>query len=57
MPDKKNIVINTGPILALCAGLGELDILDYLYSNIYVPQEVVFEIHVGGKFGFALSEF
>lgn len=57
MPDKKDIVINTGPLLALCAGIGELDILEYLYSKVFVPGEVVNEINAGGKSGFAVAEF
>lgn len=40
----KKIVINTGPIIALIAALGELEILKKIYSKVIVPQEVSQEI-------------
>ena len=57
MPDKKEIVINTGPIIALVAASGDLSILRSLYHRVLVPYEVCQEILVGGPNGFALSEF
>lgn len=57
MPDTKEIVINTTPILSLIAATGTLDMLPLLYSRVWVPWEVCREIHVGGADGFAVSEF
>jgi predicted nucleic acid-binding protein len=57
MPDKKNIVINTGPLIALVAATGNLDILRGLYSRIIVPCEVCGEVLAGGPTGFAVPEF
>ena len=36
MPDR--IVINTGPVLAIIAGTGSLNILSKLYDEIYIPS-------------------
>ena len=57
MPEKKSIVINTGPILALVAALGDLKVLKTLYDEIIIPFEVCHEIRQGGKTGFAIQEF
>lgn len=57
MPDQKEIVINTGPLIALVAATGDLTILRGLYSRIVVPYEVCGEILVGGQSGFAVQEF
>lgn len=57
MPDKKAIVINTGPLIALVAATGDLEIMRGLYSRIVVPLEVCAEIRIGGQFGFAVAEF
>lgn len=57
MPDQKEIVINTGPLIALVAATGDLAILCGLYSRIVVPFEVCGEILAGGQSGFAVSEF
>lgn len=54
---KKTIIINTGPLLSLIAGLGKLEILIHLYKNVIVPNEVVKEIEIGGKKGFGIDEF
>jgi predicted nucleic acid-binding protein len=41
MPEKtKTLVINTGPIIALVAALGNLSILKELYKKVIVPYEV-----------------
>ena len=45
MPD---LVINTGPIIALTAALGSLDFLAVLYREVIVPHEVFKELEVGG---------
>lgn len=57
MPRTKQIVINTSPLLALIAGLGDLTILSNLYQNVYVTYEVSQEILNGGKNGFGVKEF
>jgi len=57
MPNTINIVINTGPIIALVAALGELKVLSFLYRKVLVPFEVIVELHAGGPDSFAVSEF
>jgi predicted nucleic acid-binding protein len=57
MPDRKEIVINTGPLIAIAAATGDLEILRGLYSRIVVPFEVCGEIIAGGPTGFAVAEF
>lgn len=53
----KKIVINTGPVLALVAGLGNLDVLSKLYDEVYVTKEVATELMVDGIDRFAAKEF
>jgi predicted nucleic acid-binding protein len=53
----KKIVINTGPILALVAGFGSLEILKKLYDEIHVTKEVASEIMFNGLDRFAAKEF
>lgn len=36
----KKIVINTGPLIAIIAGLGNLKVLERLYEEVIVPYEV-----------------
>ena len=57
MPDTKRIVINTGPIIALVAALGDLKVLRSLYSEIIVPFEVCQEILTGCPHSFAVAQF
>lgn len=57
MPEKKQIVINTGPVLALIAGVGNLDVLKTLYSKVTVPFEVCDEILSGSPHEFGVREF
>jgi predicted nucleic acid-binding protein len=57
MPSPEKIVINTGPILALVAALGSLDLLSNLYKEVIVPHEVGQEIMAAGGSGFAIKEF
>jgi len=57
MHEPKKIVINTGPILALIAGFGNLNILKSLYKKVFVPYEVSQEIFAGGSTGFGINEF
>lgn len=53
----EEIVINTGPLLALIAGMENLFWLKQLYRRILVPFEVCREIEAGGSSGFGVSEF
>ena len=56
MPDREpRIVVNTGPVLALVAATGGLDVLRGLYSEILVPREVHAEILAGGADGFGVE--
>ncbi len=57
MHNQKMIVINTGPIIALVAALGNLSILKHLYKDVLVPLEVCSEILQGGLSSFAVKEF
>ena len=40
MPERKDLVINTGPLLALMASIGDLSLLEQLYNHVLVPFEV-----------------
>lgn len=57
MPNSKEIVINTSPLLALSAALGDLNLLQSLYTEVFVPFEVCQEIEKGGTSGFSVAEF
>ncbi len=57
MPKTEKIVINTSPLIALIAALDDLKILQFLYTEVFVPFEVCQEIIVGGSTGFAVTEF
>ena len=57
MPNTKQIVINTGPIISLVAALGNLTVLELLYQQVLVPWEVCQELQRGGSSGFAVAEF
>ncbi len=57
MPESKELVINTTPLISLIAATGSLDMLPLLYSRVWVPFEVCKEIQAGGADGFAISEF
>ena len=57
MPVKKELVINTGHLIALVAATGGLEILPFVFARIIVPPEVKQEIHAGGTTGFAVKEF
>lgn len=56
MPETNALVINTGPIIALVAGLGDLKVLK-MYQRVLVPLEVRRELLAGGATNFALAEF
>jgi predicted nucleic acid-binding protein len=53
----KDIVINTGPLIAIVAATENLNILKGLYNRIIVPFEVSNEILDGGPSGFAVQKF
>jgi predicted nucleic acid-binding protein len=56
MPEIDALVINTSPIIALTAALGDLQVLK-MYQRVLVPFEVHQELLVGGVGNFALPEF
>jgi len=53
MPDRGELVINTGPLIALAAALDDFSLLEGLYRAVHVPYEVGLEITVKGASGFA----
>ena len=53
----KSIVINTSPIIALVAGLGDLSILRHFYKSVVVTKEVADELLFSGLSNFAAKEF
>ena len=57
MPETSALVINTGPILALVAALGDLKVLQRHYQHVVVPCEVCDELLRSGMTVFAASEF
>jgi len=56
MPEKNEIVINTGPVIAIVAALGDLGVLK-IYKRVCVPFEVCSEITIGKSSRFAAREF
>lgn len=57
MPKTEDLVINTGPLLALIAAIGDLSFIEQLYRRVLVPYEVCREIAAGGTSGFGISAF
>lgn len=57
MPDKKSLVINTGPIIALIAATGSLSLLEKLYKQVFITLEVKDEICYKGNNFFGIREF
>lgn len=57
MPESDRLVVNTSPIIALIAALGDLRVLQHLYSRVLVPFEVCEEILVENASRFAAQEF
>jgi len=57
MPETERIVIDSAPLISLVAALGDLKVLQSLYSQVLVPFEVCQEILVGGSSRFAVAEF
>jgi len=56
-PDSKKLVINTSPMIALVASGNQLDILQRLYTEVIVPNEVAQEMRQAGEKGLAVTEF
>lgn len=58
MPDsRRELVINTGPLIALVAAVGDLSVLKDLYARVLVPKEVCDELTVENTSKFAVPEF
>lgn len=57
MPEDTTLVINTGPLLALIAALGDLSVLSELYERVVVPLAVEQEVLAGGHVGFGIDAF
>ena len=57
MPETEVMVINTGPLLALISGYGDLSVLENIYNRVLVPYEVCLEMEGGGNIGFGVHEF
>jgi predicted nucleic acid-binding protein len=56
MAELERIVINTGPLIAL-SGVERLDILDALYDDVMVPQQVHDEVLQGSAMGRDMSAY
>lgn len=54
-----DLVINTGPIIALAAGISQPDVVLRHFRRVLVPREVAQEIHAGGigAFGGIILDF
>lgn len=57
MPSPDRLVVNTGPLIALVAGLGDLNLLRELYREVIVPLEVAEEIAALRTSQFVQPEF
>lgn len=57
MPETREIVVNTGPLIALAAALGDLRVLKHLYTRAVIPFEVAREILVENVTRFGAAEF
>ncbi len=57
MPERKDLVINTGPLIAIVAAFNDLRVLEFLYRKVLVPFEVCQEIEAKGTAGFAVPQF
>jgi predicted nucleic acid-binding protein len=57
MPRIRDLVINTGPIIAIIAALNDLRVLQILYRRVLVPLEVCREITAKGSAAFAVAQF
>lgn len=57
MLNRSRLVINTSPLIALIAALGDLSILRDLYAEVLVPYEVCQEMLAGGPTNFGIPAF
>lgn len=57
MPSPDTVVVDTGPLIALCAGTGDLEVLRRLYREVLVPAEVEQEIAALRQSQFVQPEF
>src|SRR6266404_1799206 len=57
MHEAKRIVINTSPLIALSAAMGDLSVLKALYEEVIVPFEVCQEIEAGKPEGLDVEAF
>lgn len=57
MPNPTRLVINTSPLIALVAALGDLTVLRNLYADVLVPYEVCQEMLAGGPTNCGISAF
>lgn len=57
MHERKALVTNTTPLIALAAALGSLEVLKFLYVRVVVPLEVAQEVRAGGRFSFGVDVF
>ncbi|MBO1048425.1 MAG: DUF3368 domain-containing protein [Dolichospermum sp. DEX182a] len=57
MPNTSEIVINTSPLIAIVAAMGDFNVLQSLYTNVIVTFEVSQEILIGGTKGLGVTEF
>jgi predicted nucleic acid-binding protein len=57
MPESRAAVINTSPLIALCAACDDLGVLRAVYDRVVVPLEVAKELARGGQTDFARLAF
>ncbi|MFZ2654121.1 MAG: DUF3368 domain-containing protein [Victivallales bacterium] len=57
MPDTRELVVNTEPIIAIIAALGDLKILHRLYERVLVPFEVCQEMLAYNSSRYGAAEF
>lgn len=57
MHERKVVVCNTTPLIALTAALGSLDVMQFLYKRVIVPLEVANEVRAGGPVSFGVDVF
>lgn len=55
--DDRRAVINTSPLLALIAAIGDLSLLKHAYTQVLVPYAVAQEVMAAGQLGFGVEAF
>ncbi len=53
----RRVVMNTSPLLALIAALGDLSLLKHAYSQVLVPHAVAQEVLAAGQLGYGVQAF